>query len=95
MDFKIKWSPRSVAQFEHICEFISLDSEVYARIFAQRVFKLIENITLFPHSGRIVPEYDDENLRELLMDNYRIVYRLKTKVIEIVEICHTAQLFTL
>ena len=45
MDFKIKWSPRSVAQFEHICEFISLDSEVYARIFAQRVFKLIENIT--------------------------------------------------
>lgn len=33
----------------------------------------------------------DENLREKIFENYRIVYRLKKDVVEIVAICHGAQ----
>lgn len=92
MDFKIIWSPRSVTQFEHICDYIALDSETYARIFAERIFCVVENIGLFPNSGRIVPEYGIDNLREQIFGNYRIVYRIKSTVIEIAAICHSAQL---
>jgi len=38
-----------------------------------------------------VPEYGNENLREKIYENYRIVYRTKEEVIEIVAICHGAK----
>ncbi|MFH0948630.1 MAG: type II toxin-antitoxin system RelE/ParE family toxin [Elusimicrobiota bacterium] len=46
----------------------------------------------FPKSGRIVPEYKDEILRERIYEGYRIVYRLKGDIIEIVTISHGAML---
>jgi toxin ParE1/3/4 len=49
------------------------------------------SIPQFPKSGRIVPEYDNENLRERIYESYRIVYRLKGEIIEIVAICHGAK----
>lgn len=62
MAFRIIWSPRASNHFEEICEYISIDSQTYASIFAKNVFKVVENIQLFPKSGRKVPEYNDENL---------------------------------
>lgn len=91
MDFRIRWSPHAAFMFEKICEFIAKDSEFYARLFARKVNRIIKNIPLFPKSGRIVPEYGDENLREKIYENYRIVYRIKGEHIEIVAITHGAR----
>jgi len=52
----------------------------------------VEDIPSFPKVGRIVPEYNDENLRERIYGNYRIVYRLKEDFVEIAAICHGSQL---
>jgi len=54
---------------------------------------IVKNIPYFPKSGRIVPEYKDENLREKIYQNYRIVYRIKKNLIEIVAIIHGARQF--
>ena len=51
---------------------------------------LLNSLGLFPESGRVVPEYQDKNLREKIFQNYRIVYRLKDNFIEIVIISHSA-----
>ncbi len=51
----------------------------------------IKNIPSFPEAGRIVPEYQDKNLREKIFQNYRIVYRIKGDFIEIVTISHSAR----
>jgi plasmid stabilization system protein ParE len=88
----IRWSPRAVTQLEEICEHISRDSEQYARLFAKRVMSIVESLPRFPYSGRVVPEYGREDLREMLYGNYRIVYRLKDDTIEIVVITHGARL---
>ncbi len=92
MDFPIKWAPRAASHLEQICEYISRDSEIYARIFAKKVLSIVEDIAVFPKAGRVVPEYRDPNLRERIYGNYRIVYRLKDGVVEIAAICHGAQL---
>ena len=92
MALEIRWAPRASLHLEQICEYISQDSEVYAHIFAEKVLSVVEGIPSFPKAGRVVPEYDDENIRERIYDNYRIVYRLKEDVIEIVAICHGAHL---
>ena len=92
MDVTIRWSPKAASHLEQICEYIAIDSETYARIFAKKVLSLVEGIVLFPEAGRIVPEYNDPKLREQICGNYRIIYRLKNDAIEIVAICHGSRL---
>jgi toxin ParE1/3/4 len=74
MDYKIRWAPRAVENFENICNYISKDSLRYASLVANKINNIIKSIPEYPHSGRIVPEYRDINLREKVYKNYRIVY---------------------
>lgn len=83
MDYSLKWSPRAALHFEEICDYIARDSKYYSALFAKRIISIVKSIPQFPKAGRIVPEYNDEN--------YRIVYRIKSEVIEIVAICHGAR----
>ena len=61
---RLIWSPRAASDLKEICEFISQDSEHYAKIFAQKVFSVIEDIPMFPKSGRIVPEFYERTKEE-------------------------------
>jgi toxin ParE1/3/4 len=60
-------------------------------MFAKKINAIVTNVPLFPDSGRIVPEYQDPNLREKMFQNYRIAYRIKGQFIEIVTISHAAK----
>lgn len=91
MAHQIRWSPRAASNFEEICNYIAKDSEYYAALFAKKVIAIVKSIPQFPKAGRTVPEYGDENLREKIYENYRIVYRVKEEIIEIVAICHGAK----
>ncbi|MBM4248658.1 MAG: type II toxin-antitoxin system RelE/ParE family toxin [Euryarchaeota archaeon] len=88
---KIIWSPRAAGDLEEICNFIARDSDHYARQFALRVVEIVESLPAFPKSGRMVPEYQKESLREKIFQNYRIVYRLKNSTIEVVALTHGAR----
>ena len=92
MAYKIKWSPRAASDFEEICEYISSNSELYAVFFARRINAIVKEFPRFPKAGRIVPEYQDINLREKIFSGYRIIYRIKVDYIEVVAICHGARL---
>ena len=92
MDLKIVWSLRAAAHLEDICSYISKDSITYASVFAGKVLTIVEGLSRYPQSGRVVPEYDIKNLRERVYNNYRIVYRVKPDMLEIVAICHGARL---
>jgi toxin ParE1/3/4 len=48
----------------------------------------VEKLLQFPRMGRVVPETQDESIRELLHQNYRIVYRINGERIEILTIIH-------
>jgi plasmid stabilization system protein ParE len=87
----IRWSAKAAENLESICDFIAKDSPFYAAITAQKIISLIDNLTVFPESGRIVPEYNNPKIRELIYKNYRIVYRLKGTIVEIAAISHSAR----
>jgi len=89
---KLIWSPTAISNLEDICNYIEVDSEQYAVLFAQNIIALIEDISKFPNAGRVVPEYSQDNLREKIYHSYRIVYRIKPEIIEIVAIVHGARL---
>lgn len=92
MALPVRWSPKAAHQLEAIVEYISQDSERYAAIFARRILQIVRAIPDHPKAGRVVPEYNDKNLREKFHSGYRIVYRLTPHVVEIVTICHGARL---
>lgn len=51
-----------------------------------------EQLIAYPHCGRIVPEYGDLQLRELIIFPYRLIYRIKSDRIDVIAVFHGAQL---
>ena len=65
----------------------------YADLVVERIVAAVTRLESYPLSGRVVPEGGDQSLREVIHGSYRIVYRLKPDVAEIVTVFHGASLF--
>ncbi len=89
---KITWSPRSKTQLNDIAEYIALDKPAAAFRWLENIFKAVEKLELFPKSGRKVPEFNQEDIREIIYGNYRIIYKIKEKEIIIASVRHGKQL---
>ena len=63
-----------------------------AEKWIQTVFLKVEQLRLNPEIGRIVPEINDRQFRELIYGNYRIIYHIKRKQIAILTIRHGKQI---
>ncbi len=88
MAITVKWSPEAFNDLENIAEFIARDSRFYAGTVVKKIIKTTRNIKDFPLVGRIVPEIDKHNIRELFIYNHRIVYKIETNYILITAIIH-------
>jgi toxin ParE1/3/4 len=60
-------------------------------VFAQKAFDATDRLADFPESGRIVPEMNDPNFREIILSNYRLIYRLRSGDVQIVTVHHGAR----
>lgn len=89
---QIKWTPQSLDDVEAIANFIARDSECYARMFVVKIFDAAERLELFPESGRIVPELNRKEIREVIFGSYRIIYRIRDKLVEILTVYHSSRL---
>ncbi len=87
----VSWTRRSINDLKLIHEFISLDSKFYADRFINRIVSRIEQLIEFPESGRIIPEKEENDLRELIEGNYRIFYRVKRNNVTILRIHNSAK----
>jgi len=85
---KIEWTEPAVVDLGNIRDYIAKDSEYYAREFASKIIEAVESLPEFPKRGRIVPETESENIRELLFYNYRIIYRIESRRILVLTIIH-------
>lgn len=87
---KIVWTEPAIEDLRNLYDYIARDSDLYASSFVERIIVAAERLSDFPRIGRVVPEAEDENIRELLNQNYRIVYRIKSenKRIEILTVIH-------
>jgi plasmid stabilization system protein ParE len=79
----ILWSQRARLDLLTIGDFIARDKPQAAATLVGRILDAVERTALFPTSGRIVPEIDRTNIREIILENYRIVYLLSETSITI------------
>ncbi len=89
---EVRWTLQASQDLDSIVEFIAKDSSQYARLFVVDVFQAADRIAEFPTSGRTVPELNDPVIREIILGNYRIVYRLKENRVELLTVYHGARL---
>jgi addiction module RelE/StbE family toxin len=84
----IVWTVGARNDLRDVTEYIARDSPTYAAATADRILDAIDNLVTYPKLGRVVPEYNNESIRELIVGNYRIVYRLRRQRIGIVAIVY-------
>lgn len=80
------WSPQALHDLESIRAYIAEDSAVYAELVVRRIVAAVERLHAFPESGRMVPERDAPDIREVIASPYRVVYRRRPEVVEIVTV---------
>lgn len=90
---KVHWTEAALGHLTAIHGYIAQDSEVYARRMVDRLTSRSKQIRQFPRSGRMVPEYHDPDVREVIEGAYRIIYRILPEQIDVVAVVHPARLF--
>jgi toxin ParE1/3/4 len=55
------------------------------------LFAAVERLAIFPESGRAVPEFERDDLREVIFRSYRIIYRYATDRLEVLTVRHSLQ----
>ena len=93
MAYGIFWTRIAVQDLRNICDFISRDNAVAAQRMGEELIKQAEAMSLFPQSGRVVPEKKNPLIRETIVGSYRIIYQLDeaNKIIALARIWHSAR----
>jgi len=89
---KIRFTPPARAQFLAAVAYIRADRPSAALGFRMRVNDALAVLVDFPDSGRIIPEYPQLGFRELLVDSYRLFYRVSGHTVWVVGTWHDAQI---
>lgn len=92
---KITWSPLAIDRTTEIAEYIAQDNPSAATIWVKTVFDKVEILKSSPKSGRVVPESNREDIRELIYCNYRIIYRVEKNRISVLTVRHGKQILPL
>src|ERR1700712_510085 len=93
MDFKVILSPRAVQDLQEIVRYISFDNPVRAETFGRELITRTRLLISFPEIGRVVPEFNEPGIREIIHHSYRIVYRVRSeqRIIEVSRFWHAAR----
>ena len=88
---KIEWSKIADNNLSQIYNYIYNDSIYYAVKTINKMIELTDNLENFSYMGRKVPEYDKNNIRELIYKSYRIIYEIQFNNILIRRIWHSSR----
>ena len=88
---KVVWSNRALRSLAAIHGHISADSEANAHRVIDRILKRGDQLSTFPLSGRIVIHPRHRNIRELIEEPYRIIYRVRRNEVNVIDVFHSAR----
>ena len=91
---EIEWSPLAIERVIEIAEHIALEKPDVAIQWASNIFDSTDKLKEHPRLGRIVPEIQEEDYRELIEGNYRILYLIGTPKISVLTVRHGKQLLS-
>jgi len=85
---EVIWTEPALKDLHDLIEYIARDSAVYAERFGVHIVHAPRRLEQAPLIGRMVPEFNDQTIRELVYGSYRIIYKVKEHVCFVVAIIH-------
>jgi len=85
---KVYWTDTAEGHLNAIYNYIAQDSPEYATRVVDRITRRSQQISDYPLSGRSVPEYDIDQIREVIEGSYRIIYYIKPDQIDVLAVIH-------
>ncbi|MEH2329141.1 type II toxin-antitoxin system RelE/ParE family toxin [Nostoc sp.] len=92
MAYQVVWSSKALEDVEDIATYISRDWTAYAAAVVQRIIDVTRHLSNFPFSGRIVPEFNDDSIREKFVYSYRVIYPIPGETLTIAAVIHGKRL---
>jgi len=83
---EIIWANPALDELSSIAEHIAISNPTAARNLVQRVMKSVDRLVEFPHCGRVVPQIEPSEHRELLVDPVRVIHRVTNQTVFIVHV---------
>ena len=93
MDYRVVLSPSARADLRDIVRYISFDAPERALQFGLFLISRTQLLAQSPELGRVVPEFEDPFIREIVVRSYRVVYRLNDsrRLVEVIRFWHAAR----
>jgi plasmid stabilization system protein ParE len=85
---QVIWSPSALEDIEQVAQFIARDSADQAALFVGRLIEATDRLASAPRSGRVIPELDHPECREIIYGAYRIMYRVHGEDVWITGVVH-------
>jgi plasmid stabilization system protein ParE len=90
--YEVEWAESALAGLTEAVEHIARDSPSYAASLAVRADQAAISLSELPSRGRLVREYRDPAVRELIVSSkYRLIYRVSAIKVSIMAFVHTAR----
>ncbi len=90
---RLVWTRPALEDVQEIHAYIARDSPLFARLVAERLFSAVFRLREHPLSGRMIPELGEPALREVIERPYRLLYRVRSEVVEVLPVVHSARRF--
>jgi len=73
---EVRWTKTALTDLEEIGDYIAKDSVRYAELTVSKLFESPNILEKNPRAGKVVPELNNESIRQLVRGSYRIIYHL-------------------
>jgi len=78
---RLIWTEPALKDVKEITAFIAKDSPMYARRFGHQLRQAPKRLKRFPLIGWVVPEFERDSLREILVGNYRSFMKFEGPIV--------------
>jgi toxin ParE1/3/4 len=92
MAYSVVWSPNALDDVDEIAAYIARDSPTYAAAVVEKILNTTRNLQNFPLLGRIVPESNEESVRERFVYSYRLIYQVQEETVIVIAVVHGKRL---
>jgi len=86
----IRWTKSAIVDLTSIYEYISADSPRFAKSVVDKLTNRTKQTAEHPMSGQMVPEYQREDIREVIEYSYRLIYHVGDATISMLAVIHGA-----
>jgi len=85
---KVVWTEHAYAQLDEAMAFIARDRPQVAMVWLERILEAGASLSELPDRGRIVPEAARDDVRELIISPYRLIYRRDGDAVTVTMVVH-------